>query len=85
MKYGIDIYNEWHNVPNALKGVKFFNNIEEAIKWGNTNTHENDGVWYGFYIFKTISDKIVYQQSGTKDLSIKNNEPINTRFEILDL
>ncbi len=84
MKYGIDIYNEWYNVPDALKGIKYFDDISQAIKWGEEHTWEDDPIHCGFYIFETSGvEKIVYQKGSKKPLF--KEEPIKSRFEILDL
>ena len=85
MKYGIDIYNEWHDVPDSSKGIRYFDNIEEAIKWGEDHTWEDDGIYYGFYIFEVSSDKIIYQKGSNNTLFKEGDGPINSRFDILDI
>ena len=79
-KYGIDIFDEWWNV--SAKGVKFFNDITMAIDWGKKNTHEDDPVAYGFFIFEGSDNsdgRVVYHSSSG------HIDPIESRFEILDL
>jgi len=82
MKYGIDIFDEWHNVPDDLKEIAVFDDLEEAKKWGIDHTNKNDPIYHGFYIYKTISDKIIYHHVDSRIL--EKDDPIESRFELLD-
>ena len=83
MRYGIDIVDEWMNVPNYSQGVKFFDSIAEAKKWGERNTDPDDPINCGFLIFKVGSDKVIYHSLLKNSYPI--DSPIESRFDILDL
>ena len=78
-RYGIDIVNEWGNVPDELKGVRYFNNYLTAIKWGENHTHEDNPISSGFMIFESKIDEVIYHSF------LKDSYSIESRFEILDL
>ena len=78
-KYGIDIVDEWLNVPDGLKGIRYFDNLDEAIKWGENYTHMDDPIAHAFFIFETDGEKVIYCSISEK------NRPIKNRFEILDI
>lgn len=78
-KYGIDIFDEWGNVPEVGKGLRYFDNLSDALEWGENHTYEDDPIMYGFMIFESIDDKVIYHSF------LKNSYPIESRFEILDL
>lgn len=77
-KYGIDIVNEWGNVPDKGKGIRYFDDISEAMKWGDKYTDEDDPVACGFMIFESDIDEVIYHSF------FKESYSINSRFEILD-
>lgn len=92
-KYGIDIVDEWGDSPEYLRGVEFFDSRIEAFNWGERNTNDNDPTAFGFIIFESDTDKVIYHSFSRiqdelhkeiKNKNKKNKEKIS-RFELMDL
>jgi len=79
MKYGIDIVDEWCNCPEKLRGIRYFDNLDDAMEWGESHTDKDDPIFCGFMVFNDDTNEVYFHSV------LKKNDSINSRFEILDL